>query len=129
MLLPICLLHLNPNPTLRVNRNVRFNPHLLNRLPAVPHPSCHRGFSFRVRIHVQRDRLERLYNPRCDDRSLVISELLAETDAGASVEGKENEEVRNQVRLDPIIEEAVRVVFERWGTERQGSVQLDGYAR
>jgi len=115
-LLHICLPHLDPNPTLRAKRNVRFDPNLLVRLPAVSRRPCYRRLRFRVRIHVQRDRLECLCEPHYDGGSLVISELLAEAVTGAGVEGKENEGVRNEVRLDPIIEEAFRVVFERWGT-------------
>jgi len=112
-LLRVRLLHLNPNPTLRVNRNMRLDIDLLDRLPTIRRRPYHWRLSFRVRIHVQRDRLERLRNPSYDGGSLVISKLLAETDTGASVEGEEDEGVGNEVRLDPIIEEAVRVEFER----------------
>jgi hypothetical protein len=94
--LRIRLLHLDPNPTLRVNRNMRLDPNLLDRLPAVRRRPCHRRLSFRVRIHVQRDRLERLYNPRYDGGSLVISELLAETDTGAGVEGRKMKGLGNR---------------------------------
>jgi len=41
------------------------------------------------------------------------------------IEGKENEGVWNEVvRLDPIIEDAVRVVFERWGTGQFNSMAV-----
>ena len=114
-LLHIRLFHLNPNPTLSVKCDVRPDPDLLNRLPAIRRRPCDRWLSFRVRIHVKRNRLERLRNPRYDGRSFVISELLAETDTRSGVEGKENKWVGNKVFLDSLIEEAVRVEFESCG--------------
>jgi len=93
---------------------VRLDPHLLDRLPPVRSRPRDRRLGFRVRIHVQRDRLERLHDPRYDGGSFVVSELLTEADTGAGVEGKENEGIRDEVFLDPIIEEPVRVEFERW---------------
>jgi len=112
-LLCICILHLDPNPTICIDRWVRLDPDLLDRLPTIRSRPCHWRLSFRVRVHVQRDRLERLRNPGYDSGSLVISDLLAGTDTGAGVEGEEDEGVRNEVCLDPIIEEAVRVEIER----------------
>lgn len=120
-LLHICLFGLNPDPTLRVERNVRLDPNLFHRLPAVRRRPFCRRLSFRVRIHVQRDRFEGLRDSYYNGGSFVVSELLTETDTRACVEGEENEGVWNEVRLGPVIEEAVRIELERyrWDTEVQ----------
>ena len=111
--LRIRFLHLDPNPTLSIKRDMRLDPDLFDRLPSPRRCPSNRRLGFRVRIHVQRDRLERLHNPRYDGGSFVISELLAETDTRSGVEREENERVRDKVFLSSVIEEAIRVEFER----------------
>ena len=98
-----------------MKRNMRLDPNLLYRLPATRRPPRNRWLGFRIRIHVQRDRLESLHNLRYDGGSLVISELLAETDTGTGVEREENEWVGNEVLFDSFIEEAVWIEFVRCG--------------
>jgi len=94
---------------------MRLDPNLLNRLPPISRRPCDRWLGFWVRIHVQPDRLERLRNPRYYGGSLVVSELLAETDTRACVEREEYEWVGNEVLLDSLIQEAVWIEFERCG--------------
>jgi len=104
---------------------MRLHPNLLDRLPPARRPPRNGRLSFWVGIHVQRDRLERLRDPRNDNGRFVVGELLAKTDARASVEGKENERVGNEVSLDAVIEESIGIEFVRCGRNPKVQFQCD----
>ena len=109
------LLHLHPNPTLGIKGNVRLDPNFFTRPPAISPRPRHRRLGLRARIHIQRNRLERLHNLHYHDRSFIVCELLAQTDTRATAEGEENRWVGYEVFLDSLVQKTVRVVFERCG--------------
>ena len=109
------LLHLHPNPTLSIKRNVRLDPNFFTRLPAIPPHPRHRRLGLRIRIHIQHNRFERLRNLHYHDRRFVVCELLAQTDTRTTTEGEENGWVGYEVFLDSLVQKTVRVVFERCG--------------
>ena len=94
---------------------MRLNPNLLYRPPSIcRHPSG-RGLSFWVRVHVERNRLERLRDPHNEGGGLVVGELLAEAYTRAGVEGEEDEGIGNEVFLDSVVDETVRVKLQNFG--------------
>ena len=88
---------------------MRPNPNLLDRLPSTRRHPSGRGLGFWARVHVKRNRFERLRDPRYEGGGLIVGELLAEAYTRASVEGEEDEGIGNEVFLDSVVNEAVWV--------------------
>lgn len=114
-----CLLHLYPDSTLRVCSHMRCDPNLFDGFPPISCRPRGRRFCLRIRIHIQSNRLECLHNSSNDDRCLVIRELLSKADPWSSIERQEYERIRNEIFLNPIIQESVRIELVRCRMARQ----------
>jgi len=109
LLFRVNLLHLDPNPTVRIHRYVRFYPNLLNGSPSWAQRPRNWRLSLGIRVHVQRYFLEGLNEANDYRRRFVVCELLSETNPWSGIERKEDEGVWDKVLLDSFIQEPVRV--------------------
>ena len=91
--------------------HMRPDPNLLRRFPSRSSRPIHGWFGFRVRIHIERDLLERLGDPGDHRGGFVVCELLSGTDSWTRVEWEENEGVKDEVLFNPIVQESVWVKF------------------
>ena len=93
---------------------MRLRPNALDALAAGrAAPVGRHAVGGRVRGGVERDGVDALQEAHEEERHLVVRELLPEADARPRVEGQEDERVRREVPMQPLIDEAVRVEFVR----------------
>ena len=103
------LLHLDPDPTVRIDCDHRFDPNLFDGLPSWTRGPHGWRLSLRIRVHVQRHPLEGLSDASNYRGHFVVCELLSETNPRSSVEWKEDEGIGNEVLLDSFIQEPVGI--------------------
>ena len=97
------------------------NPNLLDSLPPISCRPRGRRFRLRIRVHIQPNPLERLYNSSNGSRRLVVCELLSKANPRSSIERQEYEWIRDEILLNPIIQEPVRIELVRCGAASQNS--------
>jgi len=115
-LLRVRFFHLDPDSTPRVRSHMSCNPNLLGGFPPIPRRPRRRRFRLRIRVHIQPNLLERLHNPSNDGRRLAVRELLSKTYPWSSPEWQEYEWIRDEILLNPIIQESLWIELVRCGT-------------
>jgi len=60
-----------------------------------------------------------LHNPNNDGRRLIIRELLSKANPRPSAERQEYEWIRDEILLNPIIQESLRIELVRYGVASQ----------
>ena len=113
-LLCVCLLHLNPDPAPRVCSHTSRDPNLLGSFPATSCRPRGRNFGLGIRVHIQLNRLERLDDSSNDGRRLVVCEILSEADPRSSIKRQEYERIRDEILLNPTIQEPTRIELVRY---------------
>jgi len=109
----VSLLHLDPDPTIRIGRDLRLDPNLFDGLPSWSRRPRGRGLRLRIRVHIQRYPFERLDEASNYRGRFVVCELLSEANSWSGVEREEDEGIRDEVLLDSFIQEPVRIEFFR----------------
>jgi hypothetical protein len=94
---------------------VTLNHHVLNRSSSGQIlPSWGRNSFGRAHILRNLEAVEGLKKANDEERGLVVGKLLSETDTGPGVERKEDEWIRNEIFLEPIVQPAIGIEFGRY---------------